>query len=47
MEQDRPQKLTCFSYVKMHGFHGNHRGFEDTGVPTKLLIFHLLIILDY
>ena len=46
-KQGRPQKLTCLGYVKMMVSMASHNGFEDEGVPTKLLVSQLLLFLDY
>ena len=35
------------SSVRMHCFHATHSGFENGGMPTKVLISQLLLILDY
>ena len=34
-------------YVKIHGFMTTHSEFENGGLPIKLLISQLLLILDY
>ena len=40
-------KKIGIGHVKMLGFHGNHSGFENGVMPTKVLISQLLFILDY
>ena len=41
------KKKFGLGYVKLHDFYGNHNEFEKGGLPTKLLISQLFLILDY
>ena len=42
-----PQIKFGMAYWKMHSFHDNPGGFEKGGMPTKVLLSQLLLILDY
>ena len=40
-------KIIGMGYVKMHGSMATHSEFVNGGMPTKVIISHMLLILDY